>query len=118
MHQNAALCGNGLKVKAFGDAKFTEHGNIVQFLLEWKEGILGKGENDVNWNFLLSTMCFQKPFTSGLFNFGIVWFYCYLTKQQNFRPFPIERICRRQNGCDSKIEIYFMKGRKHCGKRR
>ena len=36
----------------------------------------------------------------------------------NFRLVQIESICRRQNRCDSKIEISFGKGRKHCGKRR
>ena len=39
------------------------------------------------------------------------------SKQQNFRPVQIKRICRRQNKCDSKIEIYCIKGRKHCRKR-
>ena len=33
---------------------------------------------------------------------------------KNYRPVQIERICRRQNKCDLKIKIYFVKGRKHC----
>ena len=35
--------------------------------------------------------------------------------KQNFCQ--IESMCRWQNKCDSKIEIKFEKGRKHCGKR-
>ena len=30
----------------------------------------------------------------------------------------IKTICRRQNECERKIEIWFGKGRKHCGRRR
>ena len=40
------------------------------------------------------------------------------TKRQNFRLVQIKRICSRQNKCERKIEIWFGKGRKHCGKRR
>ena len=40
------------------------------------------------------------------------------TKQQTFRLVEIQRTCRRKNKCDTKIENYFGKGRKHCGKRR
>ena len=38
------------------------------------------------------------------------------TEQQNFREVQIERNCRRQNKCDTKIESYFWKGRKLVGK--
>ena len=41
-----------------------------------------------------------------------------LYKHQNFGPVQIENICRQQNKCDSKTEICFGKGRKHCGKKR
>ena len=41
-----------------------------------------------------------------------------LPNEKKFRPVQIERICRWQNKCDSKIELYFVKGRKHCEKRR
>ena len=36
---------------------------------------------------------------------------CYylFTKWQNFRPVQVDGICRRQNKCDSKIEICFGK---------
>ena len=40
------------------------------------------------------------------------------TKQQNFGFVQIQSICRRQNKCDSKTEICFGTGRKHCWKRR
>ena len=40
------------------------------------------------------------------------------TKQPNFRPVKIERICKQQNKCNLKNEIYFVKGGKHHGKRR
>ena len=40
------------------------------------------------------------------------------TKQQNIRPVQIEGICRRQNKCDSIIEICLRNGRKHFAKRR
>ena len=35
-----------------------------------------------------------------------------------FRPVQIERVGRRQNKFDSKVELCFRKSRKHCGKRR
>ena len=38
--------------------------------------------------------------------------------QQNPRLVQTERLCRQQNKCEWKIEIWFGKGRKHCGKRR
>ena len=41
-----------------------------------------------------------------------------LYQTTNFRLVQIESICRRQIECDRIIEIYFWKGRKHCGKRR
>ena len=41
-----------------------------------------------------------------------------LTKQQNFGLVQNKSICRQQNKCDSKTEICFGKGRKHCEKRR
>ena len=34
------------------------------------------------------------------------------------RLVQIQRICRRQNKCNPKIDICFGKGRKHCGKRK
>ena len=40
------------------------------------------------------------------------------SKRQNFRLVQIERFCRRQNRCGSKIEVCLWRGRKHCGKRR
>ena len=43
--------------------------------------------------------------------------YSLFTKQHVFRLVKIESICRRQNECDSEIEICSGKGRKHCGKR-
>ena len=36
-----------------------------------------------------------------------------LPNDQNFRLVQIQSICRRQNKCDSKIEICAGKGRKH-----
>ena len=40
------------------------------------------------------------------------------TKQQNSKLLQIESISRRQNKCDSKIEISFEKDRNICGKRK
>ena len=37
-------------------------------------------------------------------------------KKKKNRHVQIERICRRQNKCDSNIQIYIWKGRKDCGK--
>ena len=39
------------------------------------------------------------------------------TKRPNFGLVPVGCICRRQNRCDSKIEICVCKDRKHCGER-
>ena len=54
-----------------------------------------------------------------------ITFSCYVvyplslfTKQQIFGLDQVESICRRQNKWDSKIEIWFRKGRKNCGKMR
>ena len=41
-----------------------------------------------------------------------------LYQTTKFGPVQIEGICRRQNKCDSKVEICFVKSEKHCGKRR
>ena len=41
-----------------------------------------------------------------------------LYQTTKFKPVLIESICRRQIKCESKNEICFGKGRKHCGKRR
>ena len=40
------------------------------------------------------------------------------TKRQNFGLDQIGGICRRQNKCESKMEIWYGKGRKQCGKLR
>ena len=39
----------------------------------------------------------------------------HFTKQQNFRPFRIKRLRRRQNKFESKTKLYFGKSRKHYG---
>ena len=44
--------------------------------------------------------------------------FCLFIKGQNFRLVQIESFCRWQNRCNSKIEIWVGKGRKHRGKRR
>ena len=40
------------------------------------------------------------------------------TPQQNFRQVRLQNICRQQNNCSSKIDIFGGKDRKHSGKRR
>ena len=38
------------------------------------------------------------------------------TKRQNFAPDQIESMCRPQNKCDSKTEVFYGMDWKHCGK--
>ena len=38
--------------------------------------------------------------------------------EKKFGPFQIESICRRQNQSKSKVEICYVKSKKHCGKRK
>ena len=73
MHQNAALCGNGLtlyqydeildqsKLKAFADDKI-KLAKIKIFVLNSAENIVGKGENAGYQHFLVFPQCFFKGF--------------------------------------------------------
>ena len=81
MHQNSALCGNGLtfdkilgwsKFKAFADdnMNFSEK---FKFVLEREENTVGKRENTGYQHFLLTPQCFQKLSILGSLKAGIVW---------------------------------------------
>ena len=45
----------------------------LKFFLGWVENIAGKGENAAYQHILLFLHCFQKPFSSAVLEFGIVW---------------------------------------------
>ena len=81
---------------------------------------VGKGEIAYCEQFLLFPQCFQKTCTSDTFKPGLIRetvkatkfsmtlsIFQVFTKQQNFRLFQIESICRQQIKCDSKSEILF-----------
>ena len=78
--------------------------------LGWSQnGVLGNGLTDnrtLAWS-KLKTFGDDKRKQAQLF-----------TRRQKFRMIQIERICRRQNKCDSKTGNCFGNGKKHCGKRR
>ena len=59
------------RLKAFADKiKLVE---IMIFVPNRVENIVGKGENAGNEHFLLSKQCFQKVSLSGSLKVGIVW---------------------------------------------
>ena len=90
------------------------------------ENTVEKGENAGDQHFLIFPQCFQKSACLRWLKARIVSHRVkmlleklkHFTKRQSFELVQIENICRLQNKFDSKTEIYFGKGRKHCGKRR
>ena len=60
------------KLKAFADDKINVT-EILKFVLETVENIVGKGENAGYQHFLLLLQCFQKASNTGSLKVGIVW---------------------------------------------
>ena len=63
---------NVTKLKAFADVKFII-AQVIIFLFNTIENIVGKGENDSFQYLLLFLQCFQKSTSSRSLKFGIVW---------------------------------------------
>ena len=85
----------------------------------WVIGDKNEISEDV-FDFKISYLPFpQKSIRSELaklFSISIYSKFNSLPNDKNFWLLQIEWICRRQNKCDSKPNICFGKGRKHCGK--
>ena len=60
------------KLKAFAEDKINVT-EILKFVLERVENIVGKGENAGYQHFLLLPQCFQKASYKGSLKVGIVW---------------------------------------------
>ena len=60
------------ELKAFVDDKLNV-AEMMIFLFDWLESIVGKGENAGYQNFLLFPQWFQKAFSSWVLKVGIVW---------------------------------------------
>ena len=72
----------------------------------------------VTSNLSFSHSVFKRPAQQTCLNQGLFGKGLNLYQRQNFGLVQIESICRPQIKCDSKTEICFGKGRKHCGKKR
>ena len=65
------------KLSPFSDDK-VNIAEVMIFLFDRVENIVGKGENAGYQHFLLFLQCFQKASSSGWFKVGVVWEKVYL----------------------------------------
>ena len=78
---------------------------------DWLHHFLDRLFSKKKWRYIVTVRLSSVPSCKNIDIFLL------FTKQQNCELVEIESICR-QIECDSKTEICFGKGRKHCGKRR